>query len=214
MLAHAGQGRAPAGTRPPCRFQVPGALRHADAALASARPPVPGEPHRRLLLGGSLTSMPEPMSSPPLPRPFGYDIHSEARSIAGPICPVSPVTCGITVSVDGFAAGPRQSLGHPLGEGGDWLHRWMFEQPQANADEIAALTSASAYIMGRNMFGPGRGAWDDDWRGWWGEEPPYHAPVFVLSHHPRDLLTMQGGITFTFVTDGIQAALARARGRR
>jgi len=121
------------------------------------------------------------------------------------------VTCGISISVDGFAAGPRQSLDHPIGEGGDRLHRWMFEQPEANAAELAALTSAGAYIMGRNMFGPGRGAWDEDWRGWWGEEPPYHAPVFVLSHHPRDPLTMQGGTTFTFVTEGIEAALARAR---
>jgi dihydrofolate reductase len=83
--------------------------------------------------------------------------------------------------------------------------------PEANAAEIAALTSAGAYIMGRNMFGPGRGAWDEDWRGWWGEEPLYHAPVFVLSHRPRDPLTMQGGTTFTFVTDGIETALARAR---
>jgi dihydrofolate reductase len=87
------------------------------------------------------------------------------------------VTCGIAISVDGFAAGPRQSLDHPIGEGGDRLHRWMFEQPEANAAEIAALTSAGAYIMGRNMFGPGRGAWDENWRGWWGDEPPCHAGV-------------------------------------
>jgi dihydrofolate reductase len=125
--------------------------------------------------------------------------------------PFPPVTCGIAVSVDGFAAGPHQALDHPIGKGGDRLHRWMFEQPEANSAEIAALTSAGAYIMGRNMFGPGRGAWDENWRGWWGEEPPYHAPVFVLSHHPRDPLTMQGGTTFTFVTDGIEAALAQAR---
>jgi len=89
----------------------------------------------------------------------------------------------------------------------------MFEQLEANAAEIAALTSAGAYIMGRNMFGPGRGALDESWRGWWGENPPYHAPVFVLSHQPRDPLTMQGGTTFTFVTGGIEAALAQARGR-
>jgi len=118
---------------------------------------------------------------------------------------------GVSVSVDGFAAGPRQSLDHPIGEGGDRLHRWMFEQPDANAAEIAALTSAGAYIMGRKMFGPGRGSWDENWRGWWGEDPPYHAPVFVLTHHARDRLTMQGGTTFTFVTDGIQAALDQAR---
>jgi dihydrofolate reductase len=121
------------------------------------------------------------------------------------------VTCGITVSVDGFAAGPRQSLDHPLGEGGDRLHRWQFEQPEANAAEIAAFTSAGAYIMGRNMFGPGRGPWDETWRGWWGEDPPYHAPVFVLSHRPREPLTMHGGTTFTFVSGGVEAALAQAR---
>jgi dihydrofolate reductase len=91
------------------------------------------------------------------------------------------------------------------------LHRWMFEQPEENAAEIEALTSAGAYIMGRNMFGPGRGAWDEEWKGWWGEEPPYHAPVFVLTHYPRDPLPMQGGTTFTFVTDGIDSALAQAR---
>ncbi len=87
----------------------------------------------------------------------------------------------------------------------------MFEQLEANAAEIAALTSAGAHIMGRNMFGPGRGALDESWRGWWGENPPYHAPVVVLSHPPRDPLTMQGGTTFTFVTEGIEAALAQAR---
>jgi dihydrofolate reductase len=132
--------------------------------------------------------------------------------MTSPAQPEAPlVTCGITVSVDGFVAGPRQSQEHPLGEGSERLHRWMFEQPEASAPEIAALTSAGAYIMGRNMFGPDRGAWDEGWRGWWGEEPPYHAPVFVLSHRPRDPLTMQGGTTFTFVTAGIEAALARAR---
>jgi dihydrofolate reductase len=85
----------------------------------------------------------------------------------------------------------------------------MFEQPEANAAEIAALPSAGAYIMGRNIFGPGRGAWDETWRGWWGENPPYHAPVVVLSHQPRDPLTMQGGTTFTFVTGGIEAPSPR-----
>ena len=94
------------------------------------------------------------------------------------------VTCDISVFADGFAAGPHQSLQHPLGEGGERLHRWMRERPDENAAEIAAMLQAGAYIMGRNMFGPGRGEWDDEWTGWWGDEPPYHAPVFVLTHHP------------------------------
>jgi dihydrofolate reductase len=121
------------------------------------------------------------------------------------------VTCDIAVSSDGYAAGPNQSLEHPLGEGGDRLHRWRFEQPAENAAVIEAITSAGAYIMGRNMFGPGRGEWDTDWMGWWGDEPPYHAPVFVLTHHAREPLTMLGGTTFTFVTDGIESALEQAR---
>ena len=121
------------------------------------------------------------------------------------------VTCSLTVSVDGFVAGPGQNLDNPLGERGGLLHRWMFEQPEANAAELAAQTSAGAYVMGRNMFGPGRGDWDDSWRGWWGEDPPYHAPVFVLTHHRREPLMMRGGTTFTFVTDGIESALAQAR---
>jgi dihydrofolate reductase len=121
------------------------------------------------------------------------------------------VTCDIAVSADGFAAGPGQSLEHPLGEGGDRLHRWRFEQPAENAAAIEAITVAGAYIMGRNMFGPDRGEWDNDWTGWWGEEPPYHAPVFVLTHHLREPLVMAGGTTFTFVTDGIESALEQAR---
>jgi dihydrofolate reductase len=106
--------------------------------------------------------------------------------MGGPPERTDAVTCSITMAVDGFGAGPRQNLDNPLGEGGELLHRWMFEQPEVNAEEIAAQTSAGAYIMGRNMFGPGRGEWDDRWRGWWGEDPPYHAPVFVLTHHPRE----------------------------
>jgi dihydrofolate reductase len=122
------------------------------------------------------------------------------------------VTCDIAMSIDGFVAGPNQSLDKPFGDGvGDRLHGWMFEEPDANAAAIEAMNAAGAYVMGRNMFGPGRGAWDEDWRGWWGDEPPYHAPVFVLTHHPRDPLPMQGGTTFTFVTDGIESALAQAR---
>jgi dihydrofolate reductase len=118
----------------------------------------------------------------------------------------------MAISLDGFAAGPNQSLENPFGEGvGERLHRWMFEEAEANAAAIEGLTAAGAFIMGRNMFGPGRGEWDLDWKGWWGDDPPYHAPVFVLTHHPREPLTMQGGTTFTFVTDGIESALAQAR---
>jgi dihydrofolate reductase len=125
---------------------------------------------------------------------------------------MSKVTAGIAVSLDGFTAGPNQSLEKPFGdvpEGG--LVRWMVEQPEVNAEQRAALTAAKAYVMGRNMFSPGRGEWDLGWKGWWGEDPPYHAPVFVLTHHPREPLPMQGGTTFNFVTDGIESALAQAR---
>jgi dihydrofolate reductase len=124
---------------------------------------------------------------------------------------MSKVTCDIGISVDGFAAGPNQSLQDPLGEGGEELHRWMFEQPDQNADAIAGILGSGAYIMGRNMFASGRGEWDLNWHGWWGEEPPYHAPVFVLTHYPRQPLTMKGGTVITFVTDGIQSAMAQAR---
>ncbi len=122
------------------------------------------------------------------------------------------VTCDMAVSVDGFTAGPNQSADRPFGDGPvDRLTQWMFEQPEANAAEIEAIGAASAVVMGRNMFAPGRGAWDESWKGWWGDEPPYHAPVFVLTHHPREPLQMQGGTTFIFVTDGIESALAQAR---
>ncbi len=125
---------------------------------------------------------------------------------------MSMVTCDIATSVDGYVAGPNQSFENPFGEGVDErLHRWMFEGAEDNAEEIAAVTTAGAYIMGRNMFSPGRGAWDEEWLGWWGPEPPYHAPVFVLTHHPREMLVMEGGTTFTFVTDGAVSALAQAR---
>ena len=125
---------------------------------------------------------------------------------------MTKVTCDMSMSVDGFTAGPNQTLDKPFGDGVEGrLHRWMFEEPEANAAAIEAITAAGAYVMGRNMFGPGRDAWDEEWTGWWGEDPPYHAPVFVLTHHPREPVTMEGGTTFTFVTDGIEAALARAR---
>jgi len=125
---------------------------------------------------------------------------------------MSMVTCDIAMSVDGYVAGPNQSLENPLGEGAEnRLHRWMFEEQEANAEELEAITAAGAFIMGRNMFAPGRGAWDLDWTGWWGDEPPYHAPVYVLTHHPREPVAMRGGTTFHFVTAGIESALAQAR---
>jgi dihydrofolate reductase len=125
---------------------------------------------------------------------------------------MNSVTCDLTVSLDGFLAGANQSRDNPLGEGGEDLHRWQFEEPEANAAALEGILAAGAFIMGRNMFaGPGPGPWDDDWRGWWGEEPPYHAPVFVLTHHPRPPLEMQAGTTFHFVNDGIESALAKAR---
>ena len=124
---------------------------------------------------------------------------------------MSNVTCDVTISIDGYVAGPNQSLAEPLGEGGERLHRWMFEERDANAAAVEAITAAGAYVMGRNMFGGGRGGWDQEWKGWWGDDPPYHAPVFVLTHHPRAPLPMQGGTTYYFVTDGIESALASAR---
>ena len=124
---------------------------------------------------------------------------------------MTKVTSDLAISVDGFGAGPNQSADEPFGEGVQGrLHRWRFEEPEAHAAVIEAITDAGAYIMGRNMFGPGRGAWDEQWRGWWGDDPPYHAPVFVLTHHPREPLSMEGGTTFTFVTEGIEEALSRA----
>jgi dihydrofolate reductase len=124
----------------------------------------------------------------------------------------SKVTCDLAMSLDGYVAGPNQSMDDPFGEGaGEVLHKWMFDEPDENAAELAAMDAPTAYVMGRNMFGPGRGAWDEDWKGWWGDDPPYHAPVFVLTHHAREPVTMEGGTTFTFVTDGIESALAQAR---
>jgi dihydrofolate reductase len=130
------------------------------------------------------------------------------------------------ISLDGYGAGPDQGLTNPLGKGGTAMHQWfyptrtfqrMFGKGEGTTgidDEFAArgFENIGAWIMGRNMFGPVRGAWpDESWRGWWGENPPYHVPVFVLTHHARPSLTMEGGTVFHFVTDGIEAALARAR---
>jgi dihydrofolate reductase len=125
---------------------------------------------------------------------------------------MQPVIATMSITLDGIGAGHDQTEERPLGvvdEGA--FHRWMFETPDENRAEMAAIVSAGAYVMGRNMFGPVRGEWDRDWRGWWGEDPPYHTPVFVLTHYPRESLEMEGGTTFHFVTDGIHAALERAR---
>jgi dihydrofolate reductase len=125
---------------------------------------------------------------------------------------MSRVTADLSVSADGYAAGPNQTLEKPFGDGPiDELHRWMFETPDENKAEVEVITAAGAFIMGRHMFGPSRGEWDLGWKGWWGDEPPYHAPVFVLTHHEREDVPMAGGTTFHFVTGGIHEALERAR---
>ena len=138
---------------------------------------------------------------------------------------MSKLTCHISISLDGFVAGPNQSLENPLGEGGMRLHEWAFANAAwrrghgleggergPDSDVIQEVVAdVGAYIMGRKMFGGDHGPWDPAWRGWWGEDPPFHVPVFVLTHHPREPLEMQGGTTFTFVTEGVQAALDQAR---
>jgi dihydrofolate reductase len=126
---------------------------------------------------------------------------------------MTPTTCHMSISLDGFVAGPDQSRDNPLGVGGRKLHNWHLDEPLHEADARVRdllLRPRGAYVMGRNMFGPIRGPWAEDWRGWWGEEPPYHAPVFVLTHHAHDPIPMEGGTTFHFVTDGFDAAFERA----
>lgn len=136
---------------------------------------------------------------------------------------------GFSISLDGYGAGPRQSREDPLGVGGEGLHEWLVHTPtfkgthgsgaaqgaDSDVDEEFAARSMGglgAWIMGRNMFGPIRGQWpDESWHGWWGQNPPYHTPVFVLTHHKRPPLEMKGGTVFHFVTDGFEAALERAR---
>lgn len=135
------------------------------------------------------------------------------------------VSC-FSISLDGYGAGPDQSLEHPLGVGGERLHEWFFptrtfrnmvgqsggEQGPDDAFARRGMEGVGAWILGRNMFGPVRGPWPDDtWRGWWGASPPYHTDVFVLTHHARPSLSMEGGTTFHFVTDGIHSALEKAR---
>lgn len=132
---------------------------------------------------------------------------------------------GFSVSLDGFGAGPNQDLANPLGAGGLGLHQWifgtrMFEKMNGreggttgidNDFALRGFANIGAWILGRNMFGPIRGPWpDDSWKGWWGHNPPYHTPVFVLTNHPRPSIVMEGGTVFHFVSDGIHAALARA----
>lgn len=118
----------------------------------------------------------------------------------------------LAVTADGFAAGPNQSEENPFGDVDDnWLHGWMFEAAEENKAEVDAIADSGATVMGRNMFGPVRGEWDRDWRGWWGPNPPYHGPVFVLTHFAHEPIKMEGGTTFFFVTDGIHSALELAR---
>jgi dihydrofolate reductase len=126
---------------------------------------------------------------------------------------MTPTTCHMSISLDGFVAGPDQSRDNPLGVGGMQLHHWHLDEPMHEADvraRDALMRPRGAYVMGRNMFGPVRGPWDGDWRGWWGDEPPYHAPVFVLTHYAHDPIEMEGGTTFHFVTEGFDAAYSAA----
>ncbi len=133
---------------------------------------------------------------------------------------------GFGVSLDGFGAGPEQSFANPMGVGGMALHEWVLPTRSAqkmfgNGDGATGIDNdfaargfenIGAWILGRNMFGPQRGPWPDDgWKGWWGEEPPYHVPTFVLTHHPRASIEMKGGTVFHFVNDSIESVLARAR---
>lgn len=122
------------------------------------------------------------------------------------------VTCGIAMSLNGFVAGPNQSFEHPFGEiPEDLLHHWMFDEADKHRKEIDYLVDAGAFIMGSNMFGPKDRRDGSDWKGWWGDNPPYHAPVFVLCEKSRDPIEMEGGTTFYFVSDGIEAALEQAQ---
>jgi dihydrofolate reductase len=140
---------------------------------------------------------------------------------------VALVRFNVTVSLDGFLAGPDQTREQPLGAGGEALHDWLVateawrrshgrEGGEANASTRIVEELESGYgavVMGRNMFGPIRGPWgDEEWNGWWGDDPPFHTPVFVLTHHPREPVPLQGGTTFHFVTGGFEAALEQARG--
>lgn len=138
---------------------------------------------------------------------------------------MNKVICGIAMSIDGFVAGPNMTEEKPFGELPESflklglpgspegiLHRWMFEEPEKHKAELAELSSvAGAYIMGRNMYGPIGQQYDKTWKGWWGNNPPFHAPVFVLTHKSRESIQMEGGTSYTFVTDGIKSALRLAQ---
>ena len=125
------------------------------------------------------------------------------------------VTSGMAMSLDGFTAGTNQSFGKPFGDNfdSDLLDRWMFAEPEKHKHkkEIDAILDAGAFIMGSNMFGPKDRKYSPEWKGWWGDNPPYHAPVFVLSHKKRQPVEMEAGTTFFFVTDGIESALSKAK---
>lgn len=123
-------------------------------------------------------------------------------------------TAHVSISLDGFVAGPDQDKDNPLGVGGLRLHTWHIGEATNEADAALAaeiLRPRGAFIMGRNMFGPIRGEWDEDWSGWWGDNPPYHTPVFVLTHYQHEPIEMAGGTTFHFVTDGFDSAYAQAK---
>ncbi|WP_446212483.1 dihydrofolate reductase family protein [Micromonospora sp. IBSANI012] len=138
---------------------------------------------------------------------------------------MTTVSCQISMSLDGYVAGPDQSRQDPLGRGGLRLHEWFFGldawrerhglaggERGVDAEVVDEMTrDVGAYVMGRRMFGGGDGPWDLDWTGWWGEDPPFRTPVFVLTHHPRETLVMRGGTEFRFVTEGLAAALRQAR---
>ncbi len=128
---------------------------------------------------------------------------------------MSRVIAQVSISLDGFIAGPDQGPDDPIGVGGLRLHEWHWDADGVHAADVPArdqlMAPLGAYVMGRNMFGPIRGEWVGDWRGWWGDDPPYHAPVFVLTHHAHQPIEMAGGTVFHFVTDGFGAALEQAR---
>jgi dihydrofolate reductase len=138
---------------------------------------------------------------------------------------MSNVRFDVSISLDGYLAGPNPRPDEPLGDGGEQLHEWAFKlaawrephgleggETTASSELVTESVAATgAYVMGRNMFGGGEGPWDEAWEGWWGEDPPFHVPVFVVTHHPRAPLVKEGGTTFTFVTEGVAAAVEQAR---
>src|SRR5580765_5852485 len=181
--------------------------------------------HERQPLSEAACLPAPPDLSIPLPANRRNDENDRLNS-SGPAHMSRLRVLNFSVSLDGYGAGPEQSLDHPLGLRGPELMEWFFASRTWRAmhgldggetgidDGIAGagMSGLGAWILGRNMFGPVRGPWpDENWKGWWGEEPPYHTPVFVLTHHPRASLKMRGGTEFHFVTDGIQPALERAK---